>query len=101
MIFLEKDLVSKRNSGSKGDLEGVQDSQSTSEAQTETREEPQGVVVAPLITQGQRSSDRTRFQPQRCGSLVTENRDVLLIERGEPTTYQETFTSTPKNGLKP
>ena len=61
MIFLEKDLVSKRNSGSKEDLEGVQDAQSTSEAQTETREESQGVVVAPLITQGQRSSDKNTF----------------------------------------
>ena len=62
---------------------------STSEAQTETGEEPQGVVEAPPMTQGQRSSDRTRFQPQRCGSLVTENKDVLLMERGEPATYQE------------
>ena len=101
-IFLEKDLVSKRNIGSKVDLEGVQDPQGTIEAQTETREEPQGVVEAPLITQGQRSSDRTRFQSQRCGSLVTENRDVLLMERGEPTTYQEVIVDpNSKNGLKP
>ena len=70
-------------------MKKVQDPRDTSEAQTETREEPQGVVVAPPITQGQRSSDRTRFQPQRCGSLVTENKDVLLMEHGEPTTYQE------------
>jgi hypothetical protein len=48
-------------------------------------------VEAPLITQGQRSSDRTRSQPQRYGSLVIENKDVLLLERGEPTTYREAF----------
>ena len=75
--ILEKDLVSKRNSGSKVDLEGVQDSQSTLEAQTETREEPQGVVEAPLMTQGPQSIDRTRSQRQRYGSLIIENKDVL------------------------
>ena len=75
--------------GVRGDLEGVQDPQSTSEAQTETREEPQGVVEAPLITQGPRRSDRTRFQPERWGFLVTEDWDVLLTEHGVLTTYQE------------
>ena len=47
-IPFRKDFVSKRNNGSKIDLEGVQDPQDTLEAQTETREEPQGVVEAPL-----------------------------------------------------
>ena len=42
------DFVSKRDSGSKIDLEEVQDPQDTLEAQTETREEPQGVVETPL-----------------------------------------------------
>ena len=72
------------------DLEEIQNPQSTSEAQTETGEVPQDVVEAPPETQGPRRSDRTRFQPERYyGFLVTENRDVLLMERGEPTTYQE------------
>ena len=89
--FLEKDLVSKRNCGSKIELEEVQVPQGTSEAQTETGEEPQDVVEAPPVTQEPRRSDRTRFQPERYGFLVTENRDVLLTEHGEPTTYQETI----------
>ena len=59
--FLEKDLVSKRNSGSKIELEEVQVPQDASEAQTETGEEPQDVVEAPPVTQGPRRSDRTRF----------------------------------------
>ena len=88
-FFLEKDFVSKRNSGSKIDLEEVQDPQDTPEAQTETREEPQDVVEAPLVAQGRRRSDRTRSQPQRYGFLMTENKDVFLMEHGEPTTYQE------------
>ena len=61
-FFLEKDLVSKRNSGSKIELEEVQAPQDTSEAQTETGEAPQEVVEAPPQTQGPRRSDRTRFQ---------------------------------------
>ena len=70
-------------------MKRVQDPRDTSEAQTETREEPQGVVEAPLVTQGPRRSDRTRSRLQGYGSLGTENKDVLLMERGEPTTYQE------------
>ena len=58
-FLLEKDFVSKRNSGSKIDLEKVQDPRDTSEAQTETREEPQDVVEAPLVAQGPRRSDST------------------------------------------
>ena len=53
-FFLEKDLVSKRNSGSKVDLEEVQNPQSTPEAQTETEEVPQDVVETPPVTQGPR-----------------------------------------------
>ena len=100
-FFLEKYLVSKRNSGSKVDLEEVQDPRSTLEVQTETGDEPQEVVEAPLEEQGPRRSDRTRFQPQRYGFLMTENKDVLLMERGEPTTYQEAIIPTLRNGLKP
>ena len=87
--FLERDFFSKRNSGSKIELEEVHVPQDTSEAQMETGEEPQDVVEAPPVTQEPRRSDRTRFQPERYGFLVTENKDVLLMERGEPTTYQE------------
>ena len=64
-FFLEKDLVSKRNSGSKIELEEVQAPQDTPEAQTETGEVPQEVVEATPQTQGPRRSDRTRFQPER------------------------------------
>ena len=67
------------------DLEEVQNSQGTSEAQTKTGEVPQDVVEARPETQGPRRSDRTRFQPERYyGFLVTENKDVLLMEHGEP-----------------
>ena len=66
-FLLERGFVSKRNSGSKIDLEKVQDPQDTLEAQTETREDSQGVVEVSLKHKGQRSSDRTRSQFQRCG----------------------------------
>ena len=92
-FFLERNLVSKRNSGSKIELEEVQVPQDTSEAQTETGEEPQDVVEAPPMTHEPRRSDRTSFQPERYGFLVTENKDVLLMERGEPTTYQEAIVN--------
>ena len=46
-------------------------------------------MEAPPEAQGPQRSDRTLFQPERYGFLVTENKDVLLMERGEPTTYQE------------
>ena len=46
-------------------------------------------MEAPLVAQGPRRSDRTRSQPQRYGFFMIENKDVLLMERGEPTTYQE------------
>ena len=101
-FFLERDLVSKRNSGSKIELEEVQVPQDTSEAQTETGEDPQDVVEAPPMTQEPRRSDRTRFQPQRYGFLMTENKDVLLMERGDlPPIKRPSRTPTLRNGLKP
>ena len=55
----------------------------------EIGDDSQQVVETPQVTQGPRRSNRARFQPQRYGFLISDNRDVLLIEHNEPTTYQE------------
>ena len=88
-IFLEREFISKRTSRSKVLLEEVQEPQDNTEPQMENREDSQQVVEPLQVTQGPRRSDRTYYQPQRYGFLITESCDILLIEQNELTTYQE------------
>ena len=55
------------------------------------------MVAAPgtgQVTQGPRRSGRTRHEPERYyGFLVTQSQELLLIEDGEPTSYQDAISS--------
>ena len=50
----------------------------------------------PIMTQPPHRSGRTYNIPERCGSLVRESNDVLLIEDEEPTDYEEALISSKK-----
>jgi len=72
-------------------LEGVQDPQDTWVAQTKIREDPQGVVEAPL---------RHKDNKVLLGHVLNfKDRDLWLLragmccskEHGEPATYRESF----------
>ena len=75
-IFLEKDFISKRISGSKVELEEVRDSQTNVEPEIE--EQDTSIVDASenVTQEPPRRSDRIRREPERYyGYLVTEDDD--------------------------
>ena len=41
-----------------------------------------------------RRTSRIRSIPKRYGFLISEQKDVLLIENDEPTTYEESLNSS-------
>ena len=44
-----------------------------------------------------RRTSRIRSVPERYGFLISEQKDVLLIENDEPTTYEESLNSSESN----
>ena len=49
----------------------------------------QTIVYTLPIPQNLRRSDRIHHEPERYEFLVTDNHDVFLVDKNEPTTYQE------------
>lgn len=93
-VFLEKDFVSRRISGSKVDLEEIQDPQSTEIPVEEQGQDTQTVMTEnPIpVTQEPRRSSRIRQEPERYGYLISQEGDVLLMDQDEPVTYTEAIT---------
>ena len=109
-VFLEKDLISKRDSGSRIDLEEIQEPSDmeidigTSSSQrvvapaldrvpdigTSSQQAVEPTVVREAIPQPLpiRRSDRVRHEPERYGLNISESCDVQ-IDSDEPTSYQE------------
>ena len=87
-VFLEREFISKGTSGSKVQLEEVQEPQDNIELPVDTHSQ-QTIVDTPPIAQNLRRSDRIRHDPEIYGFLVTDNHDALLVDQNEPTTYQE------------
>ena len=87
-VFLEREFISKGTSRSMVQLEEVREPQDNIELPVDTHSQ-QNIVETPLIAQNLRRSDRIRHEPERYGFLVTDNHDVLLVDKNEPTTYQE------------
>ena len=90
-VFLEREFLSKRTSGSKISLEEIQDPQNDIQPPMDTQIQ-QAVVDTTLPAQVLRRSDRIRHEPERYGFLVTDDHDVLLVDQNEPTTYQEAMS---------
>ena len=101
-VFLEREFVSRKTSGSKFDHKEIQDTQTGTDAMMETEKVPQDVVDHDFVTpqevveqqpvqaaQALRRSDRTRHQPERYSFLLSDHSDVVLVGFNEPTSYQE------------
>lgn len=87
-FFLEREFISKGTSGSKVQLEEVRESQNNIEMPLDDGGQ-QGVIDTPIVTQELRRSDRIRYEPERYGFLMNNDHDVLLMDHGDPTTYQD------------
>ena len=92
-VFLEREFISKRTSGSTVQLEEIQDPQTSIVPSVEPQLDQQVIVEPTQVPQGPRRSDRTRQIPVRYGFLITDDNDVLIVDQSEPTSYQEAINS--------
>ena len=89
-VFLEKKFLLK-NSGSKVELEEVQDAQADANQLPELEADIHRNEIAtnPSRAQVLRRSSRIHIVPERYGFLISKQNDVLLMEDNEPTMYEE------------
>ena len=92
-VFLEREFISKRVSGSKTSLEEVQEPQVATEPSLEIIQDSQPVVESTYSAQGPRRSSRIHHEPKRYGFLITDDKTIELVDQDEPTTYHETMMS--------
>ena len=92
-VFLERDFISKRVSGSKTSLEEVQEPQVATEPSMEILQDSQTVVESTSSAQGPRRSSRIHHEAKRYGFLVTDDKTIELVDQDEPTTYHEAMMS--------
>ena len=92
-VFLEREFISKRVSGSKTSLEEVQEPQVATEPSMEILQDSQLVVESTSSAQGPRRSNRIHHEPKRYGFLVIDDKTIELVDQDEPTTYHEKMMS--------
>ena len=92
-VFLEREFISNKNSGSEVQLEEVQVPQIPTQDSVERENVSQEVVETQPSTHDLRRSDRIHRKPERYGFLITDDQNVKLIEDNEPTTYREAIES--------
>ena len=87
--FLEKEFILEGNSGSKIELDEVQEAQTTTD-QVETHV----LTEQPFVEQPIHRSGRVSRQPERYYGLVIENDNELsIIDDDDPVTYNEAMSS--------
>ena len=96
VVFLEKEFLLREDNGSKVELSEVQDALTDTSHLTE----PEAVIhddefIADFSkTQVFCRTSRIDSIPERYGFLISEQKDILLIENDEPTTYEESLNSS-------
>ena len=103
-VFLEKEFVSKRNSGSAVHLEEIwkgtklpEEIQEPHNDDVEVLEAEQVVETEPIpeiIPEGPRRFERSRQVPVRYGFLATEGNDLIVVDHDDPATFQQALDST-------
>ena len=98
-LFLEKEFLLREDSGRKLELNEVQDALTDASHLTE----PEAIIhddefiADSSKTQVFRRTSRIRYVLERYGFLISKQKDVLLIENDEPTTYKESLSSSESN----
>jgi hypothetical protein len=92
----KKKFISRKDSGSMVRLEEIQETPENASASTQPQAEQDVVqqveqVVVELVVEASasRRSERIRRTPARYALLTTGQRDILLLDKDEPTTYEE------------
>ena len=92
-VFLEREFIFKRVSGSKTSLEEVQEPQVATEPSMEILQDSQPVFESTSSAQGPRRLSRIHHEPKIYGFLVTDDKTIKLVDQDEPTTYHEAMMS--------
>ena len=92
-VFLEREFISKRVSGSKTSLEEVKEPEVATEPSMEILQDSQPVFQSTSSAQGARRSSRFHHEPKRYGFLVTDDKTIELVDQDEPTTFHEAMIS--------
>ena len=94
-FFLEKELLLREDSAIKVWLSEVQDALTDASHLTEPEAIIHGdeLIADSSKTQVFHRTSRIRSVLERYGFLISEQKDVLLIENDEPTTYEESLSS--------
>ena len=96
-VFLERELVSKRNSGKKIDLDEDRAPQDNVEPELKPEQNVQDNVNENTAQETQivRRSGRTHHEPERYyGFHLIDNGELMLIDHDEPQTYQDAMNSS-------
>ena len=89
-VFLEREILSRKNSGSKIQLGEVRETQEmVSSFQEDDQLDLRRVVESTPVEREVRRSERTRHKPDRYGVWVTDHHDLLIIESDEPMSFEE------------
>ena len=84
-VFLEKEFIFKKNSGSNVELQEVQEPRTPTQDSMKMDKDSQEVVESEPITQEPKRSGRIRHEPERYGFLITDDESIVLVDQDEPT----------------
>jgi hypothetical protein len=90
-LFMEKEFLSKGVSGSKVQLEEIQETPENISAPTDPKQEVQDVIPPDVEALAPRRSMRARRTTEKITLLTTEQCDILLLDNDEPMTYTESM----------
>jgi hypothetical protein len=88
-VFMEKEFLSKGVSGSKVQLEEIQETPENVSAPTNPIQEVQDVVPPDIEALDPRRSMRARRATKKLTLLTMEQCNILLLENDKPITYME------------
>jgi hypothetical protein len=88
-FFMEKEFLSKGISGSKVQLEEIQETPKNVSAPSNLMQEVQDVVSLDIEAPSPRRSMRARRATEKFTLLTMEQRDILLLDNDESMTYTE------------
>jgi hypothetical protein len=88
-LFMEKEYLSKGVSGSKVQLEEIQETPENVSAPNDPIHEVQDVIPPDVKALAPRRSMRARHTTKKFTHVTTEQRDILLLDNDEPMNYTE------------
>ena len=96
VVFLEKEFLLREDSGSKVELSEVQDALTDASHLTEPEavNHDDELIADSFKTQVIHRTSRIRSVLERYGFLISKQKNILLIENDEPTTYEESLNSS-------